>query len=115
MPTDIDDLVPIEDQKFGPDEDSVLETLFPESFYVVSANGLYLTSVTNFDIFQRVLDKLEEQDGDADASEFREELAALMDDADELSQDEYDDQYERSSEDDEDDIDEDDFERERDE
>jgi hypothetical protein len=101
MAIDIDDLVPVDDQKFGPDEDSVLETLFPESFYVVSANGLYLTSVTNFDIFQQVLDRLEEHNNPAD-KEFREELAVLMEDADELSQDEYDEAYERSSEDDED-------------
>lgn len=101
MAIDIDDLVPVEDQKFGPDEDSVLETLFPESFYVVSANGLYLTSVNNFDIFQQVLDRLEE-DPNAASAEFREELTALLEDADELNQDEYDDAYERSSEDDED-------------
>jgi hypothetical protein len=101
MAIDIDDLVPVEDQKFGPDEDSVLETLFPETFYVVSANGLYLTSVANFDIYQQVLDRLEERSG-PDDKEFREELTALMEDADELSQDEYDEAYERSSEDDED-------------
>jgi hypothetical protein len=101
MAIDIDELVPLEDQKFGPDEDSVLETLFPESFYVVSANGLYLTSVTNFDIYQQVLDRLDEAD-DPGNKEFREELAAFMEDADELSQDDYDEAYERSSEDDED-------------
>ena len=101
MAIDIDDLVPVEDQKFGPDEDSVLETLFPETFYVVSANGLYLTSVANFDIYQQVLDRLEEHRDPAN-KEFREELTALMDDADELNQDEYDEACERSSEDDED-------------
>lgn len=109
MAIDIDDLVPVEDQKFGPDEDSVLETLFPESFYVVSANGLYLTSVTNFDIYQQVLDRLEEHNDAAD-KEFREELAVLTEDADELNQDEYDEAYERSSEDDED-ADEEEFEK----
>jgi hypothetical protein len=101
MAIDIDDLVPVEDQKFGPDEDSVLETLLPETFYVVSANGLYLTTVANFDVYQQVLDRLEEHK-DPGNKEFREELAALTEDADQLNQDEYDEAYERSSEDDED-------------
>jgi hypothetical protein len=90
----LDDLVVIEDQTLGPEEESVLELLFPESFYVVGTEGNYLTTMNNLDIYHRVLELIEE-DANLDDPELRDEVAAMVEDADELSQEEYDETVER--------------------
>jgi len=107
---DLDDLLVLEDREIGDEGESLLETAFPESFYVVGADGGYLTTPNNFEIFQRALDLLDE--GTApDDPEFRSELESLLDDADELSQEDYDVAYEKSLLEEEDDFDEDKEER----
>lgn len=93
MAIDLDDLVVIDDQTVGPDEESILEALFPESFYVVGTEGNYLTTLNNLDIFHRILELIDD-DTDLDDPELREEAAAMLGDADELSQEEYDDKVE---------------------
>jgi hypothetical protein len=89
MPIDLDDLVVLEDQTVGPDEESLLERLFPETFYVVGTEGNYLTTVNNLDLFQRVVELIGD-DTDLDAPAFREEVAAVLEEADELLQEDYD-------------------------
>jgi hypothetical protein len=108
VPTDLDDLAVLEDQTVGPDAESILELLFPESFYVVGVEGNYLTTMVNLDIFHRVLDLIGEET-DLDSPEFREEISAMLQDADQLSQEDYDNHIERDS----DDLDEDYEEREK--
>jgi len=93
---DLDDLVVIEDHVVGPDEESVLESLFPETFYVVGTEGNYLTTMNNLEVFHRVLELIGE-DTALDDPELREEVATLTADADELSQEEYDETAERES------------------
>jgi hypothetical protein len=89
VPIDLDDLVVLEDQTVGPDEESLLERLFPETFYVVGTEGNYLTTVNNLDLFQRVVELIGD-DTDLDAPAFREEVAAAIEEADELLQEDYD-------------------------
>jgi hypothetical protein len=91
---DLDDLVVLENQTVGPEEESLLELLFPESFYVVGTEGNNLTTMNNLDLFHRVVELIE-ADTDLDDPELREEVAALLEDADELSQEEYDEAAER--------------------
>lgn len=91
---DLDDLVVLEDQTFGPEEESLLERLFPETFYVVGSEGNYLTTVNNLDLFQRVVDTIG-ADTDLDDPQFRDEVAGILEEADELSQEDYDDAAER--------------------
>jgi hypothetical protein len=86
---DLDSLVVLDDETVGPDEESVLDRLFPQSFYVVGTEGNYLTTMNNLDLFHRVLE-LVGDDTDLGAPEFREEVAAMLEDADALSQEEYD-------------------------
>jgi hypothetical protein len=105
VPADLDDLVVLEDQTVGPDEESILELLFPESFYVVGTEGNYLTTMVNLDIFHRVLDLIGDET-DLDDPEFREEVAAMLQDADQLSQEDYDDHVERDADDLDEDYDE---------
>lgn len=105
MPADLDDLAVLEDQTVGPDEESILDLLFPESFYVVGTEGNYLTTTVNLDIFHRVLEMIGEET-DLDDPEFREEVSAMLQDADQLSQEEYDDHVERDSDDLDEDYDE---------
>jgi hypothetical protein len=86
---DLDSLVVLDDETVGPDEESVLDRFFPQSFYVVGTEGNYLTTMNNLDLFHRVLELIE--DGtDLDAPELREEVAAMLEDSDTLSQEEYD-------------------------
>lgn len=110
MPIDIDDLVVLEDQTLGPDEESLLELVFPESFYVVGTEGNCLTTVNNLELFQRVAE-LTGEDTDLADPAFREEVATILEEADELSQEDYDEAAERdvgdADEDFEDDKDED--------
>lgn len=94
MAMDLDDLVVLEDQTIGPEEESLLERLFPETFYVVGTEGNYLTTVNNLDLFQRVVDSIG-ADTDIDEPAFREEVAGILEEADELSQEDYDDAAER--------------------
>lgn len=94
MAMDLDDLVVLEDQTFGPEEESLLERLFPETFYVVGSEGNYLTTVNNLDLFQRVVDTIG-ADTDLDDPQFRDEVAGILEEADELSQEDYDDAAER--------------------
>lgn len=94
MPIDLDDLVVLEDQTVGPDEESLLERLFPESYYVVGTEGNYLTTVNNLDLFQRVVELIG-ADTDLDAPAFREEVAAMLEEADELLQEDYDEAVEQ--------------------
>lgn len=94
MAIDIDDLVVLEDQTVGPDEESLLELVFPESFYVVGTEGNSLTTVNNLDLFQRVVE-LTGADTDFDDPAFREEVATILEEADELSQEDYDEAVER--------------------
>jgi hypothetical protein len=91
---DLDSLVVLEDQTVGPDEESLLEKLFPESFYVVGTEGNNLTTVNNLDLFHRVLELMDEETSIDDPA-FREEVAGMLEDADELSQEDYDDTVER--------------------
>jgi hypothetical protein len=93
---DLDSLVVLEDQTVGPDEESLLEKLFPESFYVVGTEGNYLTTVNNLDLFHRVLELMDDETSIDDPA-FREEVAGMLEDADELSQEDYDDTVERET------------------
>jgi hypothetical protein len=86
---DLDSLVVLDDEAIGPDEESALDRLFPESFYVVGTEGHYLTTMNNLDLFHRVMEMIG-KDTDLGATEFREEVAAMLQDADRLSQEEYD-------------------------
>lgn len=113
MAIDIDDLVVLEDRKVGPDEDSLLELVFPESFYVVGAEGNCLTTVNNLELFQRVVELIG-ADADLDDPAFREETATILEEADELAQEDYDEAVERdiaAADEDFDDDKEDDWER----
>lgn len=94
MAINVDDLVVLEDQTVGPEEESILELYFPQSFYVVGTEGNYLTTMNNLDIFHRVLELFQGNEH-PDESELREEVAAMAQDADELSQEEYDETAER--------------------
>ncbi len=94
MAIDLDDLVVLEDHTIGSEEESLLELLFPESFYVVGTEGNNLTTMNNLDIFHRVIELIDAET-DLDDPEFREEVAAMVEDADELSQEEYDEAAER--------------------
>ena len=94
MAIDLDDLVVLEDQTVGPDEESLLELVFPESFYVVGTEGNSLTTVNNLELFQRVVE-LTGPDTDFDDPAFREEVATILEEADELSQEDYDEAVER--------------------
>jgi hypothetical protein len=91
---DLDSLVVLEDQTVGPDEESLLEKLFPESFYVVGTEGNNLTTVNNLDLFHRVLELMDDETSIDDPA-FREEVAGMLEDADALSQEDYDDTVER--------------------
>ena len=104
MPMDLDELVVLEDHTMGPEEDSLLDLLFPESFYVVGTEGNNLTTMNNLDLFHRVVEMIDEET-DVDSPEFREEVVAMLEDADELSQEAYDKASEREGGDlDEDDV-----------
>ncbi len=94
MAIDLDTLVVLEDLTIGADEMSLLGELFPESFYVVGTEGNNLTTMNNLDIFHRVVEMIG-QDTNLDDREFREEVAAMLQDADGLSQEEYDEAAER--------------------
>jgi hypothetical protein len=91
---DLDDLVVLEDQTVGPDEESLLELVFPESFYVVGTEGNYLTTVNNLELFQRVVELIG-KDTDLQDAEFREEVAGILEEADDLAQEDYDEAVER--------------------
>ena len=113
MAIDLDDLVVLEDQTVGSDEESLLELVFPESFYVVGAEGNYLTTVNNLELFQRVVELIG-KDTSLDDPEFREEVAGILEEADELAQEDYDEAVERDVGDADDDFEdekEDDWER----
>lgn len=94
MPIDIDDLVVLEDQTVGPDEESLLELVFPESFYVVGTEGNCLTTVNNLELFQRVVELIG-ADTVLDDPAFRDEVQAILEEADELAQEDYDEAVER--------------------
>ena len=96
MAIDLDSLVVLEDKTVGPDEESLLEMLFPESFYVVGTEGNNLTTVNNLDLFHRVLELMDDETSIDDPA-FREEVAGMLEDADALSQEEYDDTVERET------------------
>jgi hypothetical protein len=91
---DLDSLVVLEDHTVGSEEESLLEHLFPESFYVVGTEGNNLTTMNNLDIFHRVVEMIGD-DTDLDDREFRDEVAAMLEDADALSLEEYDEAAER--------------------
>lgn len=103
---DLDNLLVLEDREIGESGESLLETAFPETFYVVGADGGYLTTPNNFEIFQRAVDLLDEGMS-PDDPEFRAELDSLLEDADELSQEDYDEAYEKSLIEEEEEYDED--------
>ncbi len=107
MAIDLDRLVVLDDETVGPDEESALERLFPLSFYVVGTGGNSLTTMNNLDLFQRVLE-LVGKDTVLDDPAFREEVAAMLEDADELSQEEYDEAAESADGDLDEDIDDED-------
>ncbi len=107
MAIDLDSLVVLDDETVGPDEESVLDRLFPLSFFVVGTAGNYLTTLNNLDLFQRVLEMID-ADTDLDAADFREEVTAMLEDADALSQEEYDEASEREGGDLDEDFEEDD-------
>jgi len=90
----LDDLVVLEDQTLGPDEESLLELLFPESFYVVGTEGNYLTTVNNLELFGRVVELIG-KDTDLDDPAFREEVDVILEEADDLAQEDYDEAVER--------------------
>lgn len=94
MTIDLDDLVVLEDQTFGPDEESLLELVFPESFYVVGTEGNYLTTVNNLELFGRVVELIG-KDTELDDPAFREEVDVILEEADDLAQEDYDEAVER--------------------
>ena len=94
MAMDLDDLVVLEDQTFGADEESLLELVFPESFYVVGTEGNYLTTVNNLELFQRVVELIG-ADTDLDDPAFREEVDVILEESDDLAQEDYDEAVER--------------------
>ncbi len=94
MPIDLDDLVVLEDQTVGPDEESLLELVFPESFYVVGTEGNCLTTVNNLELFQRVVELIG-ADTVLDDPAFRDEVQAILEEADDLAQEDYDEAVER--------------------
>ena len=94
MAMDLDDLVVLEDQTLGPDEESLLELVFPESFYVVGTEGNYLTTVNNLELFQRVVELIG-KDTNLDDADFREEVDVILEEADDLAQEDYDEAVER--------------------
>jgi hypothetical protein len=94
VPIDLDDLVVLEDQTLGPDEESLLERVFPASFYVVGTEGNYLTTVNNLELFGRVLELIG-KDTELDAPAFREEVDVILEEADDLAQEDYDEAVER--------------------
>ena len=94
MTMDLDDLVVLEDQTLGPDEESLLELVFPESFYVVGTEGNYLTTVNNLELFQRVVELIG-KDTNLDDADFREEVDVILEEADDLAQEDYDEAVER--------------------
>ena len=94
MTMDLDDLVVLEDQTLGPDEESLLELVFPESFYVVGTEGNYLTTVNNLELFGRVLELIG-KDTELDDPAFREEVDVILEEADDLAQEDYDEAVER--------------------
>ena len=94
MTMDLDDLVVLEDQTLGPDEESLLELVFPESFYVVGTEGNYLTTVNNLELFGRVVELIG-KDTDLDDPAFREEVDVILEEADDLAQEDYDEAVER--------------------
>ena len=94
MAMDLDDLVVLEDQTLGPDEESLLELVFPESFYVVGTEGNYLTTVNNLELFGRVLELIG-KDTELDDPAFREEVDVILEEADDLAQEDYDEAVER--------------------
>ena len=94
MTMDLDDLVVLEDQTLGPDEESLLELVFPESFYVVGTEGNYLTTVNNLELFQRVVELIG-KDTNLDDTDFREEVDVILEEADDLAQEDYDEAVER--------------------
>ena len=94
MPIDLDDLVVLEDQTLGPDEESLLELVFPESFYVVGTEGNYLTTVNNLELFGRVVELIG-KDTELDDPAFREEVDVILEEADDLAQEDYDEAVER--------------------
>lgn len=113
MAIDLDDLVVLEDHTVGPEEESLLGLLFPGSFYVVGTEGNNLTTMNNLDIFHRVVELID-ADTNLDDPSLREEVAAMIEDADALSQEEYDEAAEREGGDpDEDFEDEEEDDRER--
>jgi len=91
---DLDDLVVLEDQTLGPDGESLLELVFPESFYVVGTEGNYLTTVNNLELFQRVVELIG-KDTNLDDADFREEVDVILEEADDLAQEDYDEAVER--------------------
>jgi hypothetical protein len=94
VPIDLDDLVVLEDQTLGPDEESLLGLVFPESFYVVGTEGNYLTTVNNLELFGRVVELIG-KDTDLDDPAFREEVDVILEEADDLAQEDYDEAVER--------------------
>jgi hypothetical protein len=94
VPIDLDDLVVLEDQTVGPDEESLLELVFPESFYVVGTEGNCLTTVNNLELFQRVVELIG-ADTVLDDPAFRDEVQAILEEADDLAQEDYDEAVER--------------------
>lgn len=94
MTMDLDDLVVLEDQTLGPDEESLLELVFPASFYVVGTEGNYLTTVNNLELFGRVVELIG-KDTDLDDPAFREEVDVILEEADDLAQEDYDEAVER--------------------
>jgi len=95
---DFNDLAILEDQTVGPEEESILDLLFPESFYVVGPEGNYLTTMVNLDIYHRVLELIGDQT-ELDNPELREEVSAMLQDADQISQEDYDNHIERDLDD----------------
>jgi hypothetical protein len=102
---DLDDLVVLEDQTLGPDEESLLELVFPASFYVVGTEGNYLTTVNNLELFGRVVELIG-KDTELDDPAFREEVDVILEEADDLAQEDYDEAVERDIGDADDDFEE---------
>ena len=105
MALDLDDLVVLEDQTLGPDEESLLERVFPASFYVVGTEGNYLTTVNNLELFGRVVELIG-KDTELDDPAFREEVDVILEEADDLAQEDYDEAVERDIGDADDDFEE---------
>ncbi len=94
---DVRSLVEIEDPGLGEQGESLIERIFPEGFYVIADDGRMLTTPNNADLLEQAAALVEEA-RDPDDPSIAEELQEIVSQADELSQEDYDDAWVRDVE-----------------